>query len=136
MRPVGIHHPHLLGAIAIGSIVNLPRVGRPSRPLIRSAILSDPRGNPAVQRNRIDLLRLGVLIQIHGLDRECDHPAIRSKCRLADARDRQQPVDIERLLLGKENRGGASKGERKNPNTHTHYSIGSTVGQDGTAAGC
>ena len=56
---------------------------------------------PPLDRDSVDLLRLGVLRQIDGLNGEGDGFAVGRELRLVDARDLEQGLYIEGLLLGR-----------------------------------
>ena len=64
------------------------------------------------------MLRLGVLLEIDGLDRERHLRPFGRERRLADARDPEHRLRIEGLLLRKQEGG---KQEREN-RTHIYYS--------------
>ncbi len=80
-------------------------IGRPLRPFVVGALGSDLLRCSAICWNGVNVLGLGVLIEVDGLDGECDGLAVRGKLRLADARDLDEALHTKRLLLGGECEG-------------------------------
>ncbi len=84
-------------------------------PLVVGALGRDLPRQAAARRHQVDLLRLGVLREIDGLDGERDGLAVGRKLRLADPRDLQQRLHVEGLLL---RRSGCSKHQRQAYGSH------------------
>ena len=61
--------------------------------------MRDLARNAALERDHVDLLGPGVLVEIDGLDREGHQPAVGRQRGLADARDPEHGLDVEGALL-------------------------------------
>src|SRR5262249_7069728 len=104
---VGVHGPDLGGAVAIGDEGDALGIGRPLRALVGGALGGDlagrpranawgygPRANAWGYRNDVDLLGLGVLFEVDGLDGEGDGFAVGRKLRFADSSDFEESLDV------------------------------------------
>src|SRR5579883_1626904 len=116
--PVGRHRPDLRRSATVRNEINLLRIGRPLRALILGAVPADLARGAALHWHRIDLLRLGVLIEVDGLDGERHRPAVGGKCRLVDPCDPEHRGYGERLLPPH----GAHRPEEREKQSHMDHS--------------
>ncbi len=99
---IRVHDPDLGRTAPIRNESNLLRIGRPPGPFVIGSLRGDLARRSADQRDRVDLLGLGVLRQIDGLDGEGDRFAVGGKRWLLNPRELEQSLHIEGLLLGRE----------------------------------
>ncbi len=107
VRSVGVHDPYLRRTCgtqpsAIRDECDLLGIGRPFGPFVVDTQHRDLAGTSAIHWNRIDLFGLGVLRQINGLNGERYGFAVGRKLRFLNARDLEQGLHVEGLLLGGE----------------------------------
>ncbi len=109
VRPVRVHDPDLRRTAPIRNESNLLGIGRPLGPFVVGSLRGNLARRSADQRDRVDLLGLGVLRQVDGLDGECDRFAVGGKLRFLNPCELEQSLHIEGLLLGCEAGGEQQK---------------------------
>src|SRR5258706_988389 len=77
--------------------------------------MRDLARNAAVERDHVNLLRPGVLLEIDGLDGEGDQLAIGRQRGLADARELEHGLDVEGAFLSQRE---TSCADQKQEGTH------------------
>src|SRR6266404_5412964 len=95
VRTVRLHGPDLRRSTAIRDEYDAPGVGHPTRALTVRTLRGDALRRAAVNWHHENPFRFSVLIEIDGLDGECDRFSIVRNLRLTDSRDLHHRVNIE-----------------------------------------